>query len=475
MKILNSITLLLLSLAMSSCTAVWRSTIYNAPGVNDYRIFPSRTVHAPDQPYPLLEGFQQPLPDPATWAMGDKYHPGDTPEEFFRKTGTTAFLVLHGDTLVHEYYSPDQDQNSTFTTFSLAKVFVSTLVGIAIHEGAIQSVDQLAADFLPELKNDSLLARLKIRHLLQMTSGIRPHESPANLINGIGRLYYGPDLEKTLRHLQGQYPPGTRFRYVNTNTQILGRILVKATGKPLAQYLEEKIWIPAGMESDATWSLDHEGGEEKAFCCLNAHARDFARFGLLFLNQGICKGSCLVPENWICDATALDTLEGARDRYQYCWYTSAEQIDFYGEGLIGQFVYVSPTTNTVIVRLGKKLINYATPWYDVLRALARVEAKPIRRERSKADLRQYAGTYIFDPSNLGDSALVGKKVEITACQGYLKCNPEFRNAFRMEPGPGHTFFNLDEGRRMEFAPNDQGEIRRIVWSKRGNVWQVWKN
>lgn len=460
------------TLAFSGCKTVWRTVWYNVPGINDHEKFPYRTVNRGDWVQPLTEGYEEPLPPLESWAFGKRYKEGDTPDEFFKRTGTIAFLVLHGDTIMHEYYAKNFDRESTFTTFSLAKVYVSTLVGIAIEEGYIKSLDQQVSDFLPEFE-DSALSDITIKHLVQMTSGLKSHEKFSNPFNKVVKMYYGSDLRKASRNLKVKHTPGTRFRYLNINTLILSFVLKEATGMPVSKYLEEKIWKPAGMESNATWSLDHEGGEEKAFCCINGHARDFARFGLLFLRQGRCGGDTLISGDWICEATSLDTTQGSHMRYQYNWYTSAEEEDYFGQGLIGQYLYICPKTNTVIVRLGRKI--EFSPWYSMFKILAGVSYLPKKIDIPKEELRRFEGDYTFGLSNRGDSALVGKVATINAKNGFLKVKADFRSSFKVQPESDSLFFHLRDARKLKFHIDDDGDVTGIHWERRGNSWELVRN
>ena len=456
---------------LSGCKTGWRALVYNIPGISDYQIFPSREIKKGERVTPLVEGYETGLPPTDQWALGKSYHKGDSLEQFFKKTGTVAFLMLKNDTILSEYYAPDYDQYSTFTTFSLAKVFVSTLAGIAIQEGYIGSLEDPVALYLEEFR-DSMLKEVTIKHLMQMTSGIRSGESMLNPFGRVVKLYYGQNLDKAMKNIRLKYAPGTVFEYLNINSQLLARVVQKATGRPLATYLQEKIWIPAGMESDASWSLDHENGEEKAFCCLNARARDFARFGLLFLNEGKCGNDSILASNWVCEATSLDTTFGSNMRYQYNWYTSAEGIDFYGEGLIGQFLYICPGTETIIVRLGKKL--EISPWYDMFRTLAKVSYKPQKIELSKKELKKFEGNYVFGTSNFGGSDLEGKLARITAKKGHLHIKPQFKKNFNMLPESPTLFFNPKETRKMKFFTDESGEIKGMEWSRRGLTWELKK-
>jgi CubicO group peptidase (beta-lactamase class C family) len=462
MRLWHTLTLLSLVAALTGCTAMVR----NMPNIDDYEHFANHPVHHGPQRTQLHE-VPSPMPPLRDWAMGPKYKEDDTYSSFFDRTGTVAFLVLRNDTLRYEWYAEDYNQQSTFTSFSLAKSYLSVLTGIAIAEGHIDSVRQPVGDFIP-LFRDSALADITILHLLQMTSGLHSPEGFVPWSNAV-KLYYGKDVMRIVDKMRPDAPPGTEWKYLNINSQLLGLVLEKATGKPLAQYLEEKIWVPMGMESDASWSLDHENGNTKAFCCLNAHARDYARFGLLLLNKGEWNGQQIVPASWLEESIRNDTSEASPQRYQYLWYTTAEGRDFYGEGLLGQFTYICPETHTVIVRLGHT-IHRNTPWYDMFRVIAGIDFKPTPIEMPTEALERYAGTWQFGLSNFADSSLYGKTCQIKAAKNALDITTSFGQHFTVKPANDSLFFDSESARRLTFTLDAQRKPVRLFWSRRGNAW-----
>lgn len=464
-----------LLLAFSGCSDAWRATRYNIPNLDDYKLFPYETVHKGDQSVPLFDATHEGIPPIEEWAMGEHYKPGMTDMEFFDATKTKAFLVLRNDTLIYEKYVEGFEETSIFTTFSLAKAYVATLMGIAIYEGTIESVEVPVSKYIPHFAKDTSLAKLKIRHLLQMTSGVKANESFINPWGSMSQIYYGEHLDRIIAKAHSQRDPGLIYKYQNINTQILGTVLTRATGKTLAEYLEEKIWIPMGMEAEATWSKDREDGQIKAFCCINARARDFARFGLLYLNRGKWNGKQLIPSDWICEETCLDTTDHARQDYQYHWFTTAEQIDFWGEGLYGQFTYVSPSTNTVIIRLGGG-IPYNTPWREIYRNIAGIGEKPVRVEMSKSDLKALTGKYEFGVNNFGDSSLVGETARIKYKKQALKVKYRYGKNFPIYPMGQDQFYTEKRKnvgiRRLTFHRDVKKEGSGITWYRDGNQWEL---
>jgi CubicO group peptidase (beta-lactamase class C family) len=211
-----------------------------------------------------------------------------------------------------------------------------------------------------------------IKHLLQMTSGIKFSESYLNPLSDAASYYYGLNLRKELSKMKLKHKPGTKFEYASGNTQMLGLLLERSlNGKSITSYLQEKIWTPLGMEFDATWSVDNKkNGIEKTFCCLNARARDFAKLGRLYKNKGNWNGRQIISQQWIEESTKADTTNGSASFYQYQWWLPTPNQDFMAEGILGQFIYVHPSKDLIIVRLGKN--EGKADWWEVFTSLADV-------------------------------------------------------------------------------------------------------
>ena len=463
--------LALFLLALPACKMAWRAVRYNVPSIQDHRLWPARTIHREGPIYPLVSAPQPSLPPLQDWAFGKWYQPGMDLEDFWKRTGTVAFLVIQDDTIRYEHYRDGYTQETQVNGFSMAKAFLSTLVGIAVHEGYIGSIDQSAGDYLPYC-SDSVLCSVKIRHLLQMTSGIHATEAYLNPWATSSKLYYGDHLYKILDKLSLDRSPGQRYRYQNINSQILGMILAEATGRPLSQYLEEKIWRPLGMESDASWSLSEDTDVEKAFCCLNARARDFARFGLLWLHGGKWRGQQIIPEAWLNVPLGGETKEGASIHYQYAWYTSPARDDFYSQGLLGQFTYISPSTRTVIVRLGDNLA-FNVPWYEMFRFIAGLETKPQAIPFQPTDLKPFEGTWHFDLSTTGDTAMRGKQVHLKPTKRGLRVKSDFQDIWYATPSSHHHLFNLEYSRYLHLTQDSLGKPT-IHWTRRTLSWNLYR-
>ncbi len=342
------IFVLLLVIGIFSCK-VTRFIIYNFAGITDHKKFPARELKKADHTHPFYTAAYSPL-EKVKNAKKEEV----SVDAFLASSKTVAFLVIKSDSIVYEKYYQGYHETSIVPSFSMAKSVTSILIGCAIDDGLIKSVDEPMVNYIPELKKNGL-EKVTIKHLLQMTSGIAFNESYTNPFGDAASIYYGTDLHKTLSKLTLQDEPGTKFHYKSGDTQFLGWVLERALkDKPITQYLQEKIWTPLGMEFDASWSLDKKNGTEKTFCCLNARARDFAKIGRLYLNKGNWNGQQIVSKKWVEESTKIDLTAGSPWYYQYQWWMANKKGDYGAHGILGQYVYVCPAKNIIIVRLGKK-------------------------------------------------------------------------------------------------------------------------
>jgi CubicO group peptidase (beta-lactamase class C family) len=312
--------------------------------------FPAREVPTGSDPLPLPAG--EPVDLAAIW-------PGDDLEADLAANETVALLIVRDGELVTEEYRGGVGPGDLRTSFSAVKSVVSTLVGLAISDGLIRSVDDPVTDYLPELaERDPRFADITIRHLLTMSSGLRYVERPLPWSDD-AQTYYGTDLRGTALRARVDDEPGRAFLYNNYNLLIEGLVLERVTGMPVATYLSERLWTPMGAEADASWSLDStRSGFEKMESGLNAVARDYARFGLLFAEGGRAGDRQVVPEDWVRQATDATAGGGPAPFYGFHWWTGTFDGEpfpggaFMAAGKYGQLVYVAPDRDVVIVRLG---------------------------------------------------------------------------------------------------------------------------
>jgi CubicO group peptidase (beta-lactamase class C family) len=351
-------------------SSIARAMLWREADVGDQHRFPARTIPAGDEASPLPAGVEIDPPAPPSGAEDDRAF-----DEFLRATGTLGFVVLDDDQLVYERYFGGADRQTRQTSFSVAKSFVSALIGIAIDEGLIESVTDPVTEYLPELsERDPRFERITLRDLLTMSSGIRYEEQSLPLPWGDDvDTYYGTDLRDLgLSATQIVRPPGQEWLYNNYNPLLLGLVLERATGTSVSDYMATKLWQPLGAEADATWSLDSEGsGFEKMESGLNATPVDYARFGELYLLAGEWNGQRIVSEDWVREATAADVTTDPAGHYQYFWWIDTQRPDrFYALGNFGQYIYVAPDAGAVIVRNGRDWGVENDTWLSVFREVA---------------------------------------------------------------------------------------------------------
>jgi len=338
-----------------------RAIFWGESDYNDLEKFPARAIHNG----PSVSHFDK-LPANNPYASQIEAIARDTNkgglEAYLNASGTTAFLVIHDDKVLYERYFDGYDQTSLHTSFSMAKSFASALVGIAVDEGHIKSVDEPITNYLPELRErDKRFGSITIRHLVTMSSGIKYEEGgdlPWSEEADDTKTYYATDLRELALNCRIEGEPGEYFEYNNYNPLLVGMILERATGMPVARYLQEKVWKPLGMEADGSWSLDSTtSGFEKMESGVNARARDFARFGMLFAKGGNWRGRQLISREWVEEATRADSNTDPSLGYQYFWWVTSsegETSHFSARGKYGQYIYVDPEKDLVVVRLGKE-------------------------------------------------------------------------------------------------------------------------
>tara|TARA_B110000438_G_scaffold302790_1_gene361636 strand:- start:357 stop:1583 length:1227 start_codon:yes stop_codon:yes gene_type:complete len=288
-------------------------------------------------------------------------------QKYLDSSYTQGFLVLHEDSISYESYYLGQNKNTRHISWSVAKSFVSALMGIAIDEGFIKSIEDNVEKYLPELSKSGYNG-VKIRELLQMSSGIKFDETYSDMNSDINRYWRGFVLGESqdafASTLKNKITPGTFNHYVSINTHVLGMIIVKTTGKSLTEYLEEKIWKIIGMEYNGYWLVDGEG-MEMALGGLNATLRDYTKMGKLFLDSGRWKGLQIVPEEWVLESTSINgehleakSINSAHPNigYGYQWWIPGNsqkygnEEEFMAIGIYNQFIYVNRSTKTVIVK-----------------------------------------------------------------------------------------------------------------------------
>ncbi len=329
----------------SGRTYLFKAVLYNFADIDDYKVFSNDTVAiGTPQPWPLQKS--------------DANAPAADIQEVLDELRTVALVKIVDGAIVYEKYWDGYSDSSLSNSFSMAKSITSLLIGAAIKEGRIKSVDDKVSEYLPGFTEGNAAA-LTIRNLLTMSSGSNWSESYANPLSVTTEAYYGSDLEKTMQALSFPQMPGTLHEYKSGDTQWLGMILKAVTGKTVSAYAAEKLWQPIGAENPALWSTDKPGGLEKTYCCFNTNARDFARIGQLMLDSGRWKGEPIIDSAYFSQSITPCLINDAAgtpvNYYGFQWwiYPGEEQI-FYARGILGQYIIVLPSRKTIVVRLGHK-------------------------------------------------------------------------------------------------------------------------
>jgi CubicO group peptidase (beta-lactamase class C family) len=379
---------IVLFLMFQSC-----ALFYNYPDINNYEKFPYTTINHGNSTYLFKAGnshiFDTLLVKGDSRTRDTVYL---TLDEFLKTTKTAAFVVIRNDSILFENYYNGYERSQIMNVFSISKSVTSLLVGLAVQDGYIKSVHDPITDYIPELLDgDERFQRLTIEHLLDMRSGLKFNETYSTRFSKMAKLYYGKDQLGQIKKMKFAHEPGTVNEYQSVSTALLGIALEKVTGKEFGKYLEEKVWIPLGMEFDATWSLDDEKRRSaKAYQGLNITAIDLAKIGRLYLNEGKWNGKQIINPEWIKKSTTPNV---NNEGYQYQWYNkgywylsegkffpdtisakeiaekseykyySFEQYEgqwriivytdvFYAAGYLGQMLYVNPEKNLIMVRIG---------------------------------------------------------------------------------------------------------------------------
>ena len=319
--------------------------------IDDFVHFPANTIET---------GTHQ------KWAIANNYNTTKLPD-FIKLVNdsleTVAFMVIVNDSVQFEKYWHGYSADTMSNSYSMGKSFVGTLIGVAIKEGKIKSVDQKVCDFLPDFC-EGRNAEVTIKNLLTMSSGLNWTENYYNPIGQTAQAYYGSDVKGLMMGLKVVETPGKVFKYHSSCSQLLAFIVEEATDKTISEYASEKLWKPIGAKHPALWNIDKKDGDEKAFCCINSNARDFARLGKLYMHNGNWNGLQIIDSSYVKTATSVaDLLDKKGNKnvnygYQF-WLAERQGLSvYYARGFLGQYVICIPEKNMIVVRLGKKFGNY---------------------------------------------------------------------------------------------------------------------
>lgn len=470
----NLYYLALLLLLASGCTVPARIVYFNRPSIEDTRLFCADTVCRSAHPFQFSESefSYKSLPPLSDWVKHPSVQLHSNLEDWMLATETTSFLVIRNDSILYENYFNGYDTKRPAIIFSVSKAITTALVGIAIHEGKLRT-NQKVAEFIPEFANDGR-RDITIEHLLQMTSGLDANDYGS--LWKIGRLYYNNDLRNFIPKIPLRDKPGTVFCYKSLDTAILGVCLEQAIGKPIAQYLEEKLWQPIGTEYNCLLTLDRPRGQARMYGGLAACARDLAKVGRLYLNNGNWNGTQVLPEKWIARSTMVNTNshEGCWWGYSTGWWLDSyvggnllDKQDFQALGYSGQMIYVNPESNVIIVRQGKsnQSINWAT-------AAARLShllnvCSPATDEYALVDTAQFVGTYRsrYLPNYVCkiERKPASKKTNAQVEETWQFMSNRTLGAFSVMRESPLSLFNDKQNKRIIFQTDKNGQIEGLYF------------
>ena len=313
---------------------------YTTAFLEDYTHFPNREIK---------KGTAQP------WNIAKDYNSVEatpTLAKTHKELQTIAYVIIKNDSIWHESYFDGFNKDSKSNSFSMAKSIVTAALGKAIMQGKIKSLDQKVTDFFPELKG-KFAKEVTVGDLSSMASGLSWDEKYYSPFSIVTRAYFDDDLKKVILGLEINEKPGQTFKYLSGATQLLAMCIEKATGEYVSDYVSKNFWQPMGAENEALWQLDHEpDGIEKAYCCIASNARDFARFGKLYKQNGKWKGKQILDSTFV--KKCITPRFESSPQYGYGWWMhniKGKEL-FYMRGHLGQFVIVIPEDDLIIVRLG---------------------------------------------------------------------------------------------------------------------------
>ena len=274
--------------------------------------------------------------------------------EFLKQTDTNAFLVIRNGVMTYEWYKDGVTQSTQLPSYSVAKTMTSIMIGQLINQGKIKESDKFV-DYFPNLKAGSSFDLVTIQQLLDMQAGVGVSDNypagPSGWGVAIAQMYATTDLDWFLKNNRKMsFEPGSKSEYMSVDTQMLGMIIKKVTGKRVSDYFSKNVWQAVGAKYPATWNVDRIGGTEKTFCCFNASAIDYGRVGMLFLNGGYAGPTKVIDNNWLkrltTPVTTLDRNWGYGAQVWHPYPNTSLAL-----GLHGQFIFINPATRTVIVKL----------------------------------------------------------------------------------------------------------------------------
>lgn len=307
--------------------------------IDDYEYFTNRTIETSStQPWPKHKDYNNLIPTERLIETNEKY-------------GTVAFLIIKNGKIWHENYAEGYGIDSKTNSFSMAKSITTSLLFKAIQDGFIENLDQPLTDFFPDF-NGEFAKEVTVGDLASMSSGLNWDENYYSPFSMTAKASFDDGLRQLILDLAITEKPGNNFKYLSGNTQLLGMVIEKATNKSLSEYLSQSFWRPMGMNDYGLWQLDGEGGIEKAYCCISTNARNFAKFGQLYINKGNWKGQQIIDSSHV-DLAIRPRFENSPEYGYGFWLSDYKNKEIFAmRGILGQYVIVIPEDDLIIVRLG---------------------------------------------------------------------------------------------------------------------------
>jgi CubicO group peptidase (beta-lactamase class C family) len=334
---------------------------YRTPDANTYKAFPQEIVDKSDSVFRFFSASKM-RNDLDTLKVRNGNKQFVSFADYFQKGKLKAFIVIRNDSILYQKYAAGYSDSTLTSIFSGAKSMVSILLGVALANGDIKSLNDKVTDYLPELKSNPAFDHITIKNLLDMKSGLEFQDASGGVLKAFfsdeAKYYYTHDMKAELMKVRLANKPGTVWKYKSIDPILLGWILERATGKSVAQFFEENIWRKIGAEYNASFGLDYIKGLANTASRFQATAIDLAKIGRLYLNDGKYNNHQIIPEEWVKKSIDIGAEQPAsakgwqKSAHHYLWWVpqTGENGDYAAEGMLGQRLYIDPKTNTIIVQ-----------------------------------------------------------------------------------------------------------------------------
>ncbi|NII84872.1 serine hydrolase [Pedobacter sp. SG908] len=368
MKTFKKILLLLIYAFFLSLFALflWKPYLlnvlkYRTPDAETYKIFPQEVSHKSDSAFHFVRGAK-PRNDLDTLHVQDGNNRLIPLKTYLKNGQINAFIVIRNDSVLYERYDKGYCDSTLSTMFSGAKSMISIMIGQALADGSIKSLNDKVTRYIPELKSNPAFEQITLKNLLDMKSGLEFQDALGGIIKAFfsdeAKYYYTDDMQAQLMKVKLVNKPGTVWVYKSIDPILLGWVLKKASGKSVAKYFESHVWKQIGAEYNSTWGLDQVNGLTNTASRFQVTAIDLAKIGRLYLNKGRYNGNQVVPENWVNQSINIGNETPAsakgwqKSAHHYLWWIPQEgdHGDYAAEGMLGQRLYIDPKTNTIIVQ-----------------------------------------------------------------------------------------------------------------------------